>query len=156
MNPELEQHQVIPFNGGIWNGDCWKAYVQIRQERDDLAMYVVDTDYGCGVIRKGYQEKLDKIHNLDFNTFSTKRKEWLNLITPDQFVSRELMDKTKQDYDSRYLNQLLLLTLMIQMMLRSITNLPFSMMILGKLLQQCHIIFVQLKELKISCFSMNA
>jgi len=108
MNPELEQHQVIPFNGGIWNGDCWKAYVQLRQERDDLAMYVVDTDYGCGVIRKGYQEKLDKIHNLDFNTFSTKRKEWLNLITPDQFVSRELMDKTKQDYDSRYLNQLLI------------------------------------------------
>ena len=51
---------------------------------------------------------LDKIHNLDFNTFSTKRKEWLNLITPDQFVSRELMDKTKQDYDSRYLNQLLI------------------------------------------------
>ena len=54
MNPELEQHQVIPFNGGIWNGDCWKAYVQLRQERDDLAMYVVDTDYGCGVIKKGY------------------------------------------------------------------------------------------------------
>jgi len=108
MNPELEQHQVIPFNGGIWNGDCWKAYVQLRQERDDLAMYVVDTDYGCGVIKKGYQEKLDKIYNLNFHTFAQKRKEWLNLITPDQFVSRELMDKTKQDYDSRYLNQLLI------------------------------------------------
>lgn len=108
MNPELEQHQVIPFNGGIWNGDCWKAYVQLRQERDDLAMYVVDADYGCGVIKKGYQEKLDKIYNLNFHTFAQKRKEWLNLITPDQFVSRELMDKTKQDYDSRYLNQLLI------------------------------------------------
>ena len=108
MNPEKEEHQVIPFRGGIWNGDCWKAFVQLRQERDDLAMCVVDTDYGCGVIRRGYQEKLDKINDLNFHAFTKKRKEWLNLITPDQFVSKILMTNTeKRATDNRYLINLL-------------------------------------------------
>ena len=32
MNPQLEEHQTLPYRGGIWNGDCWKAYVRLRQE----------------------------------------------------------------------------------------------------------------------------
>lgn len=106
MNPEKEEHQTIPFRGGIWNGDCWKAYVQFRKERDDLSMWVVDSDYGCGVIKRGYQEKLN-IAALNFNQFSKNRKEWLNLITPDQFVSKVIMEDKKDSYDSKYLNHLL-------------------------------------------------
>ena len=108
MNPQLEEHQTLPYRGGIWNGDCWKAYVQLRQERDDLAMCVVDTDYGCGIITKGYQEKLDKIDDLNFNTFSQKRKEWLNLISPEQFLSKIVVANSNEvDYDKRYLTNLL-------------------------------------------------
>ena len=108
MNPQLEEHQTLPYRGGIWNGDCWKAYVRLRQEREDLAMCVVDADYGCGIIAKGYQEKLDKIDDLNFNTFSQKRKEWLNLISPEQFLSKIVVANPNEvDYDKRYLTNLL-------------------------------------------------
>ena len=59
MNPEKEEHQIIPFTGGTWNGNCWEAFVQLRQERSDLKMCVVNTDHGCGIIQKGKQELLE-------------------------------------------------------------------------------------------------
>ena len=78
------------------------------KERDDLAMCVVDTDYGCGIITKGYQEKLDKIDDLNFNTFSQKRKEWLNLISPETFLSKIVAPNINEnDYDVKYLTNLL-------------------------------------------------
>lgn len=94
MNPLKEEHQVIPFKGGIWNGDCWKAFVQLRRERDDLDMFVVDTDYGCGVIRPGKQDKLDiEPSQINFNDFDTNRVNWLNLISVEDFRKKVLMTK---------------------------------------------------------------
>ena len=59
INPYSELIQRYPQQApGDWTGDCWKAWVRLRSERSDLEMYVVDTDYGCGVIRKGYQETI--------------------------------------------------------------------------------------------------
>jgi hypothetical protein len=88
MNPEKEEHQIIPFHGGIWNGDCWKAFVQLRQERNDLEMFVVNTDYGCGVIRKGQQAPLQITEEINFENFNQNRKEWLNLIEVSEFYDR--------------------------------------------------------------------
>lgn len=86
MNPIQESHQVIPFVSGLWNGDCWKAFVQLRSERADLQMHVVDADHGCGVISKGSQVPV-KLMNLplEYNFFNLHRKEWLNLISVDDF-----------------------------------------------------------------------
>ena len=44
-------------NGGEWTGDVWKAIAKIRIERDDLQIKVIDTDYGCGIIRIGENKK---------------------------------------------------------------------------------------------------
>ena len=86
MNPLQESHQVIPFVSGLWNGDCWKAFVQLRYERSDLQMHVVDTDHGCGVISKGSQTPLELMNTpLEYNFFNVNRKEWLNLISPAEF-----------------------------------------------------------------------
>jgi hypothetical protein len=86
MNPLQESHQTIPFVSGIWNGDCWKAFVQLRYERSDLQMHVVDTDHGCGVISKGSQIPLELMNTpLEYNFFNMYRKEWLNLISPAEF-----------------------------------------------------------------------
>lgn len=85
INPEKEEHQIIPFTGGIWNGDCWKAFVSLRQERNDLGMYVVNTDYGCGIIQKGTQEPLKINEELNWNNFNNNRKKWLNLISIQEF-----------------------------------------------------------------------
>ena len=85
MNPAEEAHQIIPFNGSIWNGDCWKAFVKLRQTRPDLEMCTVDTDYGCALIKKGYQSLLKIDCELTYSNFDKNRKEWLNLITVDDF-----------------------------------------------------------------------
>ena len=84
MNPQTEYAQQIPIHPGFWNGDCWKAWVQLRSERKDLEMFVIDTDHGCGVIRKGKQELLEEpVYEWEFlNEF---RKDYLNLITVEQF-----------------------------------------------------------------------
>lgn len=73
---------------GLWNGDCWKAFVKIRSERKDLSMYTVDTDFGCGVISRNKQELLS-IQQLDINyqNLEKNRKKWLNLISVDEFLN---------------------------------------------------------------------
>ncbi len=93
MNPIKEEHQTIPFVSGTWNGNCWEAFVQLRSEHDDLEMYVVDTDQGCGVISRGHQDVL-KLHGIEINykNFDLNRKEWLNLISVEQFVKKTYTD----------------------------------------------------------------
>ena len=85
MNPAKEEHQIIPFQGGIWNGDCWKALVQLRQEREDLYVYTVDTDYGCSVIQKGKQPLLLVNEDINYANFTRNRRDWINLISVDDF-----------------------------------------------------------------------
>jgi hypothetical protein len=88
MNPIKEEHQIVPFTNGLWNGDCWKAFVQLRQERSDLEMYTVNTDHGCSIIQKGSQEVLPKDIKLTFGEFDKNRKEWLNLIDTGTFYNK--------------------------------------------------------------------
>jgi len=87
MNPAEEAHQVTPFNGGIWNGDCWKAFVKLRQERTDLVMFTVDTDYGCAIIKKGSQDPLIVDEEINYANFNKNRKSWLNLISVTDFYN---------------------------------------------------------------------
>jgi tetratricopeptide (TPR) repeat protein len=85
MNPQKKEHQVVPFNGGVWNGDCWRAFVKLRQERSDLVMFTIDTDYGCSVIKKGQQELLKIDEDVTYENFDKNRKKWLNLISVTEF-----------------------------------------------------------------------
>lgn len=87
LNPQKKEHQTIPFTGGTWNGDCWKAFVSLKRSRSDLEMFTVNTDHGCGIIRRGYQDLLD-IHpglELTYEQFDKNRNEWLRLINPETF-----------------------------------------------------------------------
>ena len=95
-----------------WNGDCYKAYLKIRlsEESKGKEMYVVDTDWGVGILRKGAQrydffanhdEMLSSLDLEDmlmpgqegFDNFDKERNRSLNLITPQQF--KEYFDKSK-------------------------------------------------------------
>jgi hypothetical protein len=84
MSPKTKYAQEIPIHGGEWNGDCWKAWVKLRTERKDLEMFVVDTDYGCGVIRKGKQALLEE-PVLEYEYLEEFREEYLNLISIEKF-----------------------------------------------------------------------
>lgn len=73
---------------GLWNGDCWKAFVKIRNERKGLNMHTVDIDFGCGIISFGRQELLDiKQQSVNYQNLNTNRKEWLNLISVNEFLN---------------------------------------------------------------------
>ena len=50
--PPREAVAAPHFMEGEWCGVTYKAYLDFVTARDDLAYYTVDTDYGCGVIRK--------------------------------------------------------------------------------------------------------
>lgn len=99
MNPTKEYRQFTLNNpkrkefvkktkDTLWNGDCWKAFVKLRKERNDITMHTVDTDFGCGIISYGRQKLLDiKQENINYQNLNTNRKEWLNLISVNEFLN---------------------------------------------------------------------
>lgn len=91
--PESEFMQRIPLTSqNEWTGDTWKAYVKVRQERDDLEMFVINSDWGVGVIRVGSQEKLviPSDVSITYENFEKHNAEWLNLISVADFKAKML------------------------------------------------------------------
>jgi len=101
--PEITVPQYIT---GEWCGVSYQAYVDFISQRHDLAVYTVDTDYGCGVIRKLAEptpksataagaellgdwrsKRGDPMEAFAF--FHAHKQVLLNLITIDEFFVRE-------------------------------------------------------------------
>ncbi len=88
-NPATQAIQARPRTTSRWTGDGWKSVLKLRCFRNDLIIFVVDTDFGCGVIRRGRQE----LYNIDgsfedhlkWKYFSNNRKEILNLISIEEY-----------------------------------------------------------------------
>jgi hypothetical protein len=85
--PSTEKMQERDDHGGEWTGDVWKAIAELRVERIDLDIKVVDTDYGCGIIRRGtnipYETQQDY---LTYSHYSINKNRMLNVISPEQFI----------------------------------------------------------------------
>ena len=85
--PSSEKMQERDDHGGEWTGDVWKAIAELRVERIDLDISVVDTDYGCGIIRRGtnipYETEQDY---LTYSHYSINKYRMLNVISPEQFI----------------------------------------------------------------------
>ena len=69
---------------GSWNGDVWKTIAHLRSVRDDLNIFVLNTDHGLGIIRKsGLENKLklsvDEIKNMSYKDLDKDRINILNL-----------------------------------------------------------------------------
>lgn len=71
----------------VWCGSSWQGFVKFRSERDDLEMFVVDTDFGCGVIRAGRQIPYDGPYET-YDDLKADRVRMLNLINVDEFLQR--------------------------------------------------------------------
>lgn len=97
LNPQSEDSQIIPYRGGAWNGDCWKAFVKLRSERNDLVMFTVDTDHGCGVITRGSQEILEIEEPLTYQYLEKNRKKLLNLTSPEEFLLQFSIENSEGD-----------------------------------------------------------
>jgi|TARA_R110000851_G_scaffold37132_5_gene96176 hypothetical protein len=91
-NPPTFEYQTEEHTPSVpgWCGDTWKAFVDFRS-REDLFMYTVDTDWGCGVIKRGKQNPiLIEEEDLNYENLNSNRKEWLNLITVEEFISKDI------------------------------------------------------------------
>lgn len=92
--PAVEKNQYVPRITGEWNGDVWKVLPVLLSHNIDF--YIVDDDYGVGVIP--YQEALKNVQELDgpileYNQIfgnQQVRNRFLHVITPNEYVKRLL------------------------------------------------------------------
>ena len=80
---EAKSHGHPDLNGA-WNGDVFKALLQLRAERRDLNVSVLDCDHGLGIVRRGAPEgtldlSADQIASMTYEEFAPRRIELLNL-----------------------------------------------------------------------------
>ncbi len=90
--PEEAESYGNPEWSGEWNGDVFKAVMQLRAERSDLNTCVLDCDHGLGIVRRGKPDStlnlsLDQIATMTYEDFASRRTELLNLRSPDVFPS---------------------------------------------------------------------
>jgi hypothetical protein len=86
MNPTDKEMQEVPRKVKVWTGDCWKAWVGLKIV--GVEKFVVDTDFGVGVIRPIGDMQIDYCDTLQYFTYEyldENRKELLNLITVQEF-----------------------------------------------------------------------
>jgi len=86
MNPtKREMQEPFDINNSEWCGDCWKAWVKLRKENNNIYMYTVDTDYGCGIISKGHQDVINIDTDYSYESLEQNREIFLNLISVEEF-----------------------------------------------------------------------
>lgn len=82
-NPPTEQSQERQICKGTWNGDVWKAFVKFRQY-DNLDSYVINIDFGCGLIFKRVNKDLIYItEDLTWRNLVKNRNKWLRLTNAE-------------------------------------------------------------------------
>ena len=92
-NPVTEITQRRERASDAWHGDVWKAIVQLRIENPELEIYTVNTDEGCGIIKKGKQEllKINEGENCyEYNFLEKNREKAINLISIEAFKEKYL------------------------------------------------------------------
>ena len=86
--PDSLSKQAVPRYKMKWNGDVWKAIVDLRQ-REDLEIYTCEIDEGIGIITKRKNTsilKLDKpVKKLKFKDYFNNYKEYLRIIKLSDF-----------------------------------------------------------------------
>lgn len=77
---------------GNWNGDVWKTIVHLRSLRKDITTFVLDVDYGLGIVcKRPPQNTLSfteaEIRSLTYSDFDKNRQHWLDLKPMDYLYS---------------------------------------------------------------------
>ena len=86
--PDSLSKQAVPRYRMSWNGDVWKAIVDLRQN-EYLEIYTCKIDQGIGVIKKKRNSsilKLEKnIKDLKFEDYYKNYEKYLRVIDLDKF-----------------------------------------------------------------------
>jgi hypothetical protein len=103
-SPRTRDEATTWFHPGSWCGVMYCAYIDFVFFHPDLAYYTVDTDFGCGVIKKSstshahpstpneliqlwHQQRTLQLDMFDF--FRQHRQALLHLISVKNFLSHE-------------------------------------------------------------------
>ena len=82
--PDSLGKQAVPRYKMQWNGDVWKAIVDLRQ-KEDLDIYTCEMDQGIGIISKKKNSSplsLNKpIHKIKFKDYFDNYKEYMRVIS---------------------------------------------------------------------------
>lgn len=88
--PLSEEQQSETHNGSVWVGTVWRSLAKIRMTRTDLQLNVVNTDWGCGILRRGASEifPVTPDTKLDYGFLLQNADAMFNIISVDQFHSK--------------------------------------------------------------------
>ena len=80
----------LPDWKGLWCGDVWKALVQLRATRKDLNVFVLDCDFGIGVVSRAKPETTlnlseSQIRALTYADLTGDRQALINL-KPQEYL----------------------------------------------------------------------
>lgn len=89
--PRNYYYQAVPRSQLNWNGDTWKAFLEIRTNRD-FDSYCCYADEGIGVILKRKNKNIlnlknDKFKSLGYNDFTDNYIKYLNLIEFEELIN---------------------------------------------------------------------
>ena len=86
--PDNMSKQAVPRYRMIWNGDVWKAIVDLRQ-KENLEIFTCAIDQGIGIIKKNKNSSILKIeksiNKLKFEDYYNNYKEYLRVISLEEF-----------------------------------------------------------------------
>ncbi len=92
-----EDAESLKLDGwtGEWSGDVWKTIAYLRSTQNNMHVFVLDCDYGLGIITKGIPEDMlkfskEEIANLSYEDLEKNRSRILNLKSTDYF--KKLLD----------------------------------------------------------------
>ena len=86
--PDSVGKQAVPRYKMQWNGDVWKAIVDLRQ-KNNLEIYTCEIDQGIGIITNKKNSsvlKLDiPINKIKFKDYYYNYKEYMRVINLNEF-----------------------------------------------------------------------
>jgi len=89
--PNSMAKQAVPRYKMQWNGDVWKAIVDLRQD-PDLDIYTCEIDEGISVIKKKKNTSVLKlsteINKLSFKDYYHNHKEYMRIISISKFIEK--------------------------------------------------------------------
>ena len=89
--PDSMAKQAVPRYKMQWNGDVWKAIVDLRQNAD-LEIFTCEIDQGIGIIKKNKNTsilKIDKpIEKLKFKDYYKNYKNYMRIISLEEFKKK--------------------------------------------------------------------
>ena len=89
--PDSMAKQAVPRYKLQWNGDVWKAIVDLRRNTD-LEIFTCEIDQGIGIIKKNKNTsilKIDKpIEKLKYEDYYENYKNYMRIISLEEFKKK--------------------------------------------------------------------